>query len=242
MSHARRMMLPMDITTPTKVICVDGRPLAWLMPDGRIYPHVSGADDGEGGDSGGGSGDGGGGDGSGEGGDGNPPNNKNEDGDGEAKVEMTQAEFDEKIKQRLGRAKTQWEKEAKEAAERDQLDEADRLKAEKADAEKAAKDATDRANDRLVRASAKVAAVDAGANPKRVDALLKLADLSDIEVDDDGEPDGEAVTKAVTKALGEYPEFKAAAGKGGPSGGEHNGDSTKKASNLQEAVAGALAG
>lgn len=141
------------------------------------------------------------------------------------------------------KAKKEAEATAAEAAKRAKMDEADRLKAEKADAEKAASEATEKANARAIRADAKVAAVNAGVKADRVDAFLRVADLGDVKVNDDGDPDAKAISKAVADTLKDFPEFKAAPGKGGTSGGDHNGNGAPtRATTLEDAVNRKLAG
>ncbi len=143
-------------------------------------------------------------------------------------VTMTQTELDAMIQKRLGQAKKGWETDAQTQAQREKMDEVERLRAEKADADTAIAEVTERANRRLVQADAKVTAVGEGANPARVDALLKLVDLSDVTVDDDGSVDTDAVAAAIKKGLEEFPEFKATGASGaGRSGGDFNGGATK---------------
>lgn len=165
-------------------------------------------------------------------------------GDKATKVEFTD---DQKahIAKLIGEEKAKAEEKGRKAAEaaaaeatkRAKMDEADRLKAEKDDAEKAANEATARANARLIRADAKVAAVGAGVKADRVEAFLRVADLSDVKVNDDGEPDGKAIAKVVSSTLADFPEFKAPKGTGGASGGEHNGNGQPvKPTTLEEAV------
>lgn len=89
-------------------------------------------------------------------------------------------------------------------------------------AEKAANETVAAANKTLVAAAAQIAALTAGANPARVEALLKLADLSTVEVTD-GTPDAAAVKTAIDAALKDFPEFKTTAPAGGASGGDLNG-------------------
>jgi len=83
-------------------------------------------------------------------------------------------------------------------------------------AEKQAKEALDKANQILIQTEAKLQAVALGVKPERVDYLLKLADLSEIEIKN-GVVDKEAVKLAVEKVLNEVPELKqtAASSKGG---------------------------
>lgn len=83
-------------------------------------------------------------------------------------------------------------------------------------AEKQAKEALTKANQVLIQTEAKLQAVALGVKPERVDYLLKLVDLSEIEVEN-GQVDKEAVKLAVEKVLSEVPELKqtAVTGKGG---------------------------
>lgn len=240
-----------------QLIDVSGRGLVALWSDGTVLPVARGGDEGEGGQGAGGegagdgsqgtgTGTGTGGQGSGEGAGGEGGQGEGGDGGQDKPITMTQADLDALIDKRLGRAKTQWEKDAKTEAERAQMDETERLKVEKADADARADAATEKAKAIAVRAAAKVAALDAKAKPDRVDALLRLVDLTDVDVDDDGEPDTAALTKAVTKGLEDFPEFKAPDGPPPPpgrSGGDMNGGGNDTpAVGLDAAVAKALSG
>lgn len=219
----------------------------YFEPDGSLVV-VSGGDESAGDGGGEGGSEGGEGSGSGEsqgasggqGGESGTGDSGQDNDGGEKKLELTQAELDKMIDKRLGRAKAKWESELKDYSDAENQTETERLQSEKEAAERAAQERTDAANQRLVLADAKVAAVTAGAKSDRVTALLKLVDLSDIDVDDDGNVDAKAVEKAVKAGLDEYPEFKASAsgGKGGNSGGTFNGGhGDTKPSNLEEAVA-----
>lgn len=118
------------------------------------------------------------------------------------------------------KGKTAGKTEAEQAAQRAQMDEVDRLKAEKADAEKRTADARAAANTRIVRAEAKLAAVAAGVRPERVDAALRLIDLSAISVGEDGEPDAGAIALAFTSLKVELPELFGGASGTPRSGGD----------------------
>lgn len=159
---------------------------------------------------------------------------------------MSQAELDELIAGRMAKAKKSWEAEAKTAADRAKMDEAERLKAEKSDAEKAAKSATEQANARIVRSDARIAAVDAKVRPERAAAFVKLLDLSEVGVDDDGNADAKALKKAIDAGLKEYPEFKVSddgksAGRSGADNMNGNGGK-QRATSLEDAVAAKLGG
>lgn len=240
---------PIDALTFAPVI-VAGRDSGWLyVSDGRVIPRVRGAAGDEGGgDSSGAEGDGGSGETSGGGAAGEAASSS-----GDAKgdkapepktVTMTQAELDDMIAKRVAKATKSAKDEADQAATRAKMDEVERLKAEKADSDKAAAETTSKANAKLVRADAKVAAMAAGVKADRVDAFLRVANLGDVKVSDDGDPDAKAIAKTVADTLKEFPEFKAAAAGGaGASGGEHNGTAgTKRAGTLEDAVNSRLAG
>lgn len=130
-----------------------------------------------------------------------------------AKVEFTpeqQAAIDALVAERVRRAERtaaqRAKDEADEAARRAQMDEVDRLKAEKDDAEKAAGEAAKRADKAIVRAEARVASLAAGVPAERLDRVLRLLDLDDIEVEN-GAPDGAAVEAAVKALKTDVPEL-----------------------------------
>lgn len=248
-------MLNATLNDLPEIIDVDGRP-CWLWPDGTTRPVIrggidsGGGDGGQGGDSvsgdGAGSGAGGdaGGSGDGSGAGGSSGSRDAGQGGDTKKLEITQAELDEMIEKRLTKARKGWDAEITQAAERAKMDEAARAKAEKDDATAAANEATNAANRKLVVADAKVAALAAKVPADRVNAFVRLADLTEVEVDDDGTVDETALSKAVKKTLKDHPFLVAdAGGKGGSSGGDMNGNGGKqKATSLEDAVAARYAG
>ncbi len=157
----------------------------------------------------------------------------------EKPVQMSQSEFDSLISKRIGQARKGWEAEIQNAATQASESEQQKLLREAEEARSEGASATAAANKTLVQATATVQASALGAKPERVQALLKLTDLSEVEVKN-GEPDAETVKKALTAALNSYPEFKLGSVPVGSSGGEvDNGGSPTpgKPANLQEAVA-----
>lgn len=64
------------------------------------------------------------------------------------------------------------------------------------------------ANRRLVRAEAMTQAVGLGIRSDRVDHAIRLADLSQVEIDDQGHVDEASVRSALEKVLTEIPELK----------------------------------
>lgn len=125
---------------------------------------------------------------------------------------FTQSDVDRIVNERLTRERKT------EADKRKQADmtESEKLKAALAEAEGKVTEADKRASARMTLAEARLQSIAVGVKPDRIDALLKLADLSAVEMGDDGEPNATSIKKAITTALGLYPEFKiGAAAKGG---------------------------
>lgn len=125
---------------------------------------------------------------------------------------FTQDEVNTIITNRLAREK-QTAADEKAKAEQTAL-EAEKSKT--ADAEAKAK----AADLRIIKTEAKVAALTAGTKPERVDAVMKLADLSAVTIGANGEPDAAALKAAVDAVLKLYPEFK---GTGASKSGEDFG-------------------
>lgn len=185
---------------PTRLI-LDGRPW-WRFIDGSLLPVVAGGD-GDGGD-----GDGGGDDDAGDAGGGDPPDL------GEAGKKALDAE----------RSRAKAAERARKAAEKELVDARKRLadidasskseteKAiEKAKAEAttaATKEATAKANARILRAEIKAAAGGKLADPS--DAV-RLLDIDEFEVDDDGEVDTDAISKAIADLVKDKPYLAAGA-------------------------------
>lgn len=118
-------------------------------------------------------------------------------------------------------AKTQWERDLQALADAENQTAEQQANARAEAAEQAARERIASSNARLVAADAKVAALGAGANPARVDALLKLTDLTGIDVSDDGTVDTKEVRARIDKTIADFPEFKAGATPG-TSGSEHH--------------------
>lgn len=120
---------------------------------------------------------------------------------------LSQEEVDAAIKTRLNRERKKWEAEYDERTKRDKLDAEERLKLELEDAKKSVSSTVDTANKRIIKAEAKSLAIQTGIKPERVDYALRLLDLSDVEVDEDGEPDSKTIEKALKALIGEFPEL-----------------------------------
>ena len=121
---------------------------------------------------------------------------------------LSQSEVDKAIEKRLTRARKQWEKEQEEKAAKDKMTAEERLKAEKEEAERKAVEREKAANSRAIKAEAKSLAASLGVKPERIDYAVRLADLSGVDVDDDGEPDTREIKLALEAVLKDLPELK----------------------------------
>lgn len=128
-------------------------------------------------------------------------------GDKGGKV-FTQEELDAIIAKRLARERKAWEQQLEEERRKAQMTEAERLKAEKEEAERRAKEAEAAANQRLIQAEAKVVALELGIKPERVAYAIRLANLSDVEVGENGKVDTKALKAALEQVIKDIPELK----------------------------------
>lgn len=139
---------------------------------------------------------------------------------------FTQEELDAIIAKRLARERRQWEQQLEEERKKAAMTEAERLRAEKEEAERRAQAAIEAANQRAIRAEARVQAAALGVRPERLDYVLRLLDLSEIEVGEDGTPDAGAIKQAVEQLLRDLPELKGSTGSVGtgtnPGGQDHD--------------------
>jgi len=133
-------------------------------------------------------------------------------------------------------------KKADEDARKAAMTEAERLKAEKDAADLKAADAVTKANQRIIRAEAKVQASAAGIKAERLDYALRMLDLTDVEIGEDGEPDSKSLAGKIGKLLNGMPELggstQAASGGPGPGGGF--GGSTHSPGDVQAQINEAL--
>lgn len=135
---------------------------------------------------------------------------------------FTQDELDAILTKRLARERKAWEQQIEEERKKQQMSVEERLKAEKEEAEKRAQAAQEAANQRLIHAEARVQAVTLGIKPERITYALKLADLSGVEVDEQGNPDAAAIKAALETVLKDLPELKGTVAPG-KSGSEFQG-------------------
>ncbi|SNR33015.1 capsid assembly scaffolding protein Gp46 family protein [Blastococcus mobilis] len=146
----------------------------------------------------------------------------------EPKPEFTQADLDRVLKQRLADEQAKWQKKLDDAQALAGKNETEKLTIERDQAQQRAAEATQKAAERVAKTEAKVAALAAGANPERVAAIVRNADLA--AAVKDGDVDEAAVKAAVEKVLTEYPEWKAGTQQSVPSssGGDLNGGKDSK--------------
>lgn len=152
------------------------------------------------------------------------------DGAGKEEKKFTQTDIDDAVEKRLARERKKWEREqqkqqqATQTAQQSASGTGDGTQQQAAQQTQQPKDDSAekiaKVNRRLVAAEAKTAAIAAGAKPDRADYVVRLADLSKVDVDEDDGPDTDAIKKAIDKVLKDMPEFKATPddGKNGGSG------------------------
>lgn len=136
---------------------------------------------------------------------------------------FTQKELDDILTKRLARERKAWQDQMEEEKKKAAMTEAEKLKAEKEEAEKKAQAVQQTANQRLLTAEAKIQASALGIKPDRLGYALKLADLSGIEVKDDGSIDTAAVKSAIETVLKTIPELKGQVQQGGTGGASNPG-------------------
>ncbi len=178
----------------------------------------------------GGSGDPNAGDKGGEGDKGNKDSNAGDKGGGSGsggkdpeKLTMTQADLDAIIERRLARDRKDREKAAEEEKKKAAMTESELLKAEKAEADKKAADIQSAANTRIARSEFKIAAQAAGVPADRLEAAVRLADLSELTPDEKtGEFSKKDIDNAVKATIKANPFLTAGANGGGSVGGGAN--------------------
>lgn len=134
---------------------------------------------------------------------------------------FSQADLDRIVGERIAAEKAKHDKALADAQALAGKNETEKLTIERDQATARAQEATQKAAERVAKTEAKVAAIAAGANPDRLAAIVRNADLS--AAVKDGEVDEAAVKAAIDKVLTEYPEWKAKPGGPTQSGGEMNG-------------------
>lgn len=99
------------------------------------------------------------------------------------------------------------QQQADEQAKRAKMEETDRLKLEKQEAESKAQDAFGKANQRVINSEARALAASKGVSSERLAYVVRMAELDDVEVDDEGDVDSGALTSAIDRVLEDIPEL-----------------------------------
>jgi hypothetical protein len=126
-----------------------------------------------------------------------------------AEKTLTQSEVDQLLKRRLYRERKKWEDEAAEQKKLAEMTEAERYKAEVEAVRKESQERLRATQQRIVTSEAKSAALNANVRSDRLEAVIRLADLSDVDVYDDGGFDEKAVQRVIQSVVDQYPEFTA---------------------------------
>jgi hypothetical protein len=124
-----------------------------------------------------------------------------------AEKTLTQSEVDQLLKRRLYRERKKWEDEAAEQKKLAEMTEAERYKAEVEAVRKESQERLRATQQRIVTSEAKSAALNANVRSDRLEAVMRLADLSDVDVYDDGGFDEKAVQRVIQSVVDQYPEF-----------------------------------
>ncbi len=103
-----------------------------------------------------------------------------------------------------------------------------------------AQEADQRANQKLIAGESKLVAAELGVKPEKVQYLTKLADLSDVSVDEEGNVDANAIKSKFEAILQDNPEWKAGAQTTPPKGGSDintgGTNEPQKPKNLRDAL------
>jgi hypothetical protein len=128
-------------------------------------------------------------------------------------VYRTQEDFDAAFEKRLAREKKKLQKDLETAAAEDarkkSMSETERLANEKAEAENKLSATVASANQKIVKAEARAVAAGLGVPAQKLPYITRLADFTEVDVDDDGEVDSGALTASINKVLKDIPELKA---------------------------------
>jgi len=117
---------------------------------------------------------------------------------------FTQEDVDKLIAARVKRAEAEARKSVEDEAKKAAMSAEDKLKAELESAKQDSQKVVERANRMLVQAKAESVAAALGATGENAEAVIKLADLSAIEVNEDGSVDLAAITAAITQVKGKF--------------------------------------
>ncbi|MDE5415491.1 capsid assembly scaffolding protein Gp46 family protein [Alkalihalobacterium chitinilyticum] len=132
----------------------------------------------------------------------------NQQNDTQDEKQFSQQDLDDIITKRLARERKQWEKALEEERKKANMDELERVRHEKEEAEKKATESSLKASEKLVLAEAKVQALALGIEAKKLNYVLKLADLEVPElVTEEGEVYEKGVKMAIKAIVTDFPEL-----------------------------------
>lgn len=151
---------------------------------------------------------------------------KDDQSQGEDK-KFTQADIDKAIKDRLAREKQKFQKQLDDLKKTADTDGGDSGTEEvKTDVDDKSATLLAQANKRLLEATATTEAVKLGVDPKYVGDVVKLANLSAVEVGEDGDIDASKISKEIDEVLKRLPMLKTTAENAG--GFKVGGDQSNK--------------
>lgn len=121
---------------------------------------------------------------------------------------FSQEDLDRIIQKRLARERRNWETQLEEEKKKASMSEAERLKAEKEEVEARLTALQTEYSKRLINAEAKLIATELGVKADKMKYLMKLIDLDEVTLDEDGNVDTEKLTKSIQAVLDDMPELK----------------------------------
>ena len=122
---------------------------------------------------------------------------------------FSQEDLDKIIQKRLARERRSWEAQLEEEEKkRASMSEAERLKAEKEEVETRLTALQTEYSKRLINAEAKLIATELGVKADKMKYLMKLVDLDEVTLDEEGNVDTEELTKSIQAVLDAIPELK----------------------------------
>lgn len=121
---------------------------------------------------------------------------------------FSQEDLDKIIQKRLARERKSWETQLEEEKKKASMSEAERLKAEKEEVEARLTALQTEHSKRLINAEAKLIATELGVKADKMKYLMKLVDLDEVTLDEEGNVDTEELTKSIQAVLDAIPELK----------------------------------
>lgn len=151
-------------------------------------------------------------------------------GEGSEKF-LTQEQHERSLKNRLARQerklREELQQQAQEEARKSRMDEVERLRVEREEAINSSKAMVQKANERIMLSEAKAQAAALGVPQESLKYISRLVDLSDVDVDSNGDYDEDALVGAVQQVLKDVPALvkSVASEDAGEAGAQSNGQS-----------------